>query len=104
MSQISDTGVVTLAMGAGGRETAELLDGIIRPAVDNSILAQGHDSARLKFPAADGASHLAFTTDSYVITPRFFPGGSIGDLAVNGTVNDLAMAYPLVLSSKKVCR
>ena len=92
MSQISDTGVVTLAMGAGGRETAELLDGIIRPAVDNSILAQGHDSARLKFPAADGTSHLAFTTDSYVITPRFFPGGSIGDLAVNGTVNDLAMA------------
>lgn len=91
MTKFSDNDVVTLAMGAGGRETGELLDGIIRPAIDNSVLAQGHDGARLTFPASGGSSQLAFTTDSYVITPRFFPGGSIGDLAVNGTVNDLAM-------------
>ncbi len=91
MTKFSDNDVVTLAMGAGGRETGELLDGLVRPAIDNDILAQGHDGARLTFPATEGSSRLAFTTDSYVITPRFFPGGSIGDLAVNGTVNDLAM-------------
>lgn len=90
MKKYSDGAVVTLAMGAGGRETGELLDSVIRPAIANVILAQGHDGARLDF-AGPGGRALAFTTDSYVITPRFFPGGSIGDLAVNGTVNDLAM-------------
>ncbi len=94
MRTYSDGAVVTLAMGAGGRETGELLDSVIRPAIDNVILAQGHDGARLDF-AGPGGSSLAFTTDSYVITPRFFPGGSIGDLAVNGTVNDLAMTGAL---------
>lgn len=94
MGMYSDGAVVTLAMGAGGRETGDLLDSIIRPAIDNVILAQGHDGARLGFPGSGGRS-LAFTTDSYVITPRFFPGGSIGDLAVNGTVNDLAMTGAL---------
>lgn len=94
MRPYSDGAVVTLAMGAGGRETGELLDSIIRPAIDNAILAQGHDGARLDFAGPRGGS-LAFTTDSYVITPRFFPGGSIGDLAVNGTVNDLAMTGAL---------
>lgn len=94
MRTYSDGAVVTLAMGAGGRETGELLDSIIRPAIDNVILAQGHDGARLDFSGL-GSRALAFTTDSYVITPRFFPGGSIGDLAVNGTVNDLAMTGAL---------
>lgn len=94
MKPYSDGAVVTLAMGAGGRETGELLDSVIRPAIDNAILAQGHDGARLDFAGPRGGS-LAFTTDSYVITPRFFPGGSIGDLAVNGTVNDLAMTGAL---------
>lgn len=93
MEPYSEVEVVTLAMGAGGRETGELLDGLIRPAIRNEILDQGHDGARLNFADVWGTSGraLAFTTDSYVITPRFFPGGSIGDLAVNGTVNDLAM-------------
>lgn len=94
MKPYSDCAVVTLTMGAGGRETGELLDSVIRPAIDNAILAQGHDGARLDFAGPRGGS-LAFTTDSYVITPRFFPGGSIGDLAVNGTVNDLAMTGAL---------
>lgn len=93
MEPYSEVEVVTLAMGAGGRETGELLDSIVRPAIRNEILDQGHDGARLNFADVwgTGGGALAFTTDSYVITPRFFPGGSIGDLAVNGTVNDLAM-------------
>jgi hydrogenase expression/formation protein HypE len=66
------------------------------PAFDNSILAQLNDGAEVKI----GDERLAFSTDSYVVDPIFFPGGNIGDLAVNGTVNDLAMcgAVPLFLS------
>ena len=63
-----------------------LLDTIIRPAFDNPQLARRHDGAVLDL---DGP--VAFTTDSYVVKPLFFPGGDIGTLAVNGTVNDLAM-------------
>jgi hydrogenase expression/formation protein HypE len=75
-----------------------LLERMILPALDNEVLRQGHDSAVL---VRDAPGRIAFTTDSYVVRPRFFPGGDIGTLAVNGTVNDLAMAgaQPLWLSA-----
>jgi hydrogenase expression/formation protein HypE len=87
---------VQLAHGSGGRAMARLLDTIIRPAFANPLLDRRHDGARL-----DLAGPLAFTTDSYVVQPLFFPGGDIGTLAVNGTVNDLAMcgAEPAYLSA-----
>ena len=73
-----------------------LLDTLIRPAFGNPRLDRRHDGARL-----DLSGPLAFTTDSYVVQPLFFPGGDIGTLAVNGTVNDLAMcgARPAYLSA-----
>ena len=88
--------VVKRAHGGGGRATAALLDAVFRPAFDNSHLKRRHDGATL-----DVGARCAFTTDSYVIQPLFFPGGDIGTLAVNGTVNDLAMcgARPLYLSA-----
>jgi hydrogenase expression/formation protein HypE len=66
--------------------TERLLDSVFRPAFDDPLLSPRHDGARLEL-----ASPLAFTTDSYVVKPLVFPGGDIGTLAVNGTVNDLAM-------------
>ncbi len=91
---------VQLGHGSGGILMHRLLEQTILPALDNRYLRQGHDSAVLD-PAATKAGRLAFTTDSYVVRPRFFPGGDIGTLAVNGTVNDLAMAgaRPLWLSA-----
>ena len=88
---------VLLAHGGGGRLTQQLLDKIFLPSFDNPLLGQRHDGAALEL---DGQK-LAFTTDSYVVRPLFFPGGDIGTLAVNGTVNDLAMcgARPLWLSA-----
>ena len=93
----SENQIITLAHGGGGRMMHRLLDDVILPAFDNGILAQRHDCAVLPIPPG---SRLAFTTDSYVVRPLFFPGGDIGTLAVNGTVNDLAMggARPLWLS------
>ncbi len=87
---------VQLAQGSGGRAMERLLDNVFRPAFANPILNRRHDGARL-----DTAGPLAFTTDSYVVQPLFFPGGDIGALAVNGTVNDLAMcgARPRWLSA-----
>lgn len=81
-----DGDTVQLAHGGGGRAMERLLDTIIRPAFDNPHLARRHDGAVL-----DLAGPVAFATDSYVVKPLFFPGGDIGTLAVNGTVNDLAM-------------
>jgi hydrogenase expression/formation protein HypE len=74
----------------------DLLDTIVMPAFDNEYLRQGNDQAVM--PVMRGKP--AFTTDSYVVDPLFFPGGCIGDLAVNGTINDLAVggALPLALS------
>lgn len=88
---------VLLGHGSGGTLTSQLVEGIFLPAFRNSILERLDDQAVLEVPGA----RLAFTTDSYVVTPIFFPGGDIGDLAVNGTVNDLAMcgARPLFLSA-----
>ena len=87
---------VLLAHGGGGRLTRELVDKLIAPAFANALLAPLHDGARLDA----GGARLAFTTDSFVVRPLFFPGGDIGSLAVHGTVNDLAMcgARPLALS------
>lgn len=78
---------VVLGHGGGGQLTADLLDHVIRPALDNPILAEMADAAVL--PVQTG--RLVFSTDSYVVRPLFFPGGSIAELAVHGTVNDLAM-------------
>jgi hydrogenase expression/formation protein HypE len=90
-----DEGIVKLADGGGGRAMARLLDTVLRPAFDDPLLELRHDGAPL-----DVTGPIAFTTDSYVVRPLVFPGGDIGTLAVNGTVNDLAMcgARPLYLS------
>mgnify|MGYP000023157085 CR=1 FL=1 len=86
---------IKLAHGGGGRATERLLETIFRPAFDDPELARRHDGAHL-----DLAGPLAMTTDSHVVSPLVFPGGDIGSLAVNGTVNDLAMcgARPAFLS------
>lgn len=88
---------VQLAHGSGGRLTAELVDKFFLPRFANPTLARLEDQAVLDCPAG----RLAFTTDTFVVDPLFFPGGSIGELAVNGTVNDVAMggARPLWLSA-----
>jgi hydrogenase expression/formation protein HypE len=88
---------VLLAHGGGGRLMHQLLERVFLSAFRNPWLETGHDAAVLEV----GAARVAFTTDSYVVRPLFFPGGSIGTLAVNGTVNDLAMAgaRPIALSA-----
>jgi hydrogenase expression/formation protein HypE len=88
---------IVLAHGGGGRLTHQLIEKIFMPAFSNSMLEQRHDGAVLPV----NGSRLAFTTDSFVVRPLIFPGGNIGDLAVNGTVNDLAMcgARPQYLSA-----
>ncbi len=87
---------VQLAHGSGGKLSAELLDKLFLPRFGNDTLNRLEDQAVLEMPEG----RLAFTTDSFVVDPIFFPGGNIGDLAINGTVNDLAMggAKPLYLS------
>lgn len=88
---------IVLAHGGGGRLTQQLIENVFLPAFANPELEARHDGAVLRA----GSGRLAFTTDSYVVRPLIFPGGTIGDLAVNGTVNDLAMcgARPLWLSA-----
>src|SRR5215467_8093161 len=88
---------IVLAHGGGGRLTHQLIEKIFLPAFANDALEQRHDGAVIPVNGA----RLAFTTDSFVVRPLIFPGGNIGDLAVNGTVNDLAMcgARPLYLSA-----
>lgn len=87
---------ITMAHGAGGKATHTLIEGLLVPAFASPELERMADAGRVQL---DGAE-LAFTTDSYVVRPLRFPGGSIGELAVNGTVNDLAVAgaRPLALS------
>ncbi|MEG6585296.1 hydrogenase expression/formation protein HypE [Dendrosporobacter sp. 1207_IL3150] len=89
--------VISIQHGSGGSLTAQLIKKLFYKYFENPYLLEGHDSARL--PRPNG--RLAFTTDSYVISPLFFPGGNIGKLAVCGTVNDLSMsgAKPLYISS-----
>ena len=87
---------VTMAHGAGGKASRALVEGIVAPAFDNPVLARLDDAAVVR----TGSTDLAFTTDSFVVHPLRFPGGSIGELAINGTVNDLAVsgARPLAVS------
>lgn len=88
--------IVTLAHGSGGRLMHDLIRDIFKKHMSNEILDNGDDAAQFELPAG----RLAFTTDSYVVSPLFFKGGNIGKLAVCGTVNDLASvgAKPLYLS------
>ncbi len=88
---------IVLGHGGGGKLSQDLVDHLFLPAFQNDALASLADGAALSV----AGTRLAFSTDSYVVRPLFFPGGSIADLAVNGTVNDLAMlgATPLFLST-----
>jgi hydrogenase expression/formation protein HypE len=87
---------ITMAHGAGGKATQTLIEGLFLPILGGETLAAMADAGAVE---VDGVA-LAITTDSYVVKPLRFPGGSIGDLAVNGTVNDLAVsgARPLAIS------
>jgi hydrogenase expression/formation protein HypE len=88
---------IVLGHGGGGKLSAELVEHLFLPALKNEILNNLGDSAVLHL----NGGRLAFSTDSFVVHPLFFPGGNIGDLAINGTVNDIAMsgAQPLYLSA-----
>ena len=87
---------ITMSHGAGGKATQGMIEGLFVPAFASESLAAMGDAGALE---ADGAQ-LAMTTDCYVVKPILFPGGSIGELAVNGTVNDLSVAgaRPVALS------
>jgi hydrogenase expression/formation protein HypE len=87
---------ITMAHGAGGKATASLIEGVLVPAFASEALDELGDAGAIEIQGAQ----LAMTTDSFVVKPIRFPGGSIGELAVNGTVNDLAVsgARPLALS------
>jgi hydrogenase expression/formation protein HypE len=88
---------IVMGHGGGGKLSADLVEFLFLPAFQNDVLRSLADAALLTV----GGQRLAFSTDSYVVRPLFFPGGSIADLAVNGTVNDLSMlgARPLFLSA-----
>ncbi|WP_407697335.1 hydrogenase expression/formation protein HypE [Skermanella rosea] len=90
-------GQVDMSHGSGGKAMAQLVEELFGAAFDNSLLARRNDQAVFDPPAG----RLAVTTDSYVVSPLFFPGGDIGSLAIHGTVNDLAMAgaRPLYLTA-----
>lgn len=91
---------VLMAHGGGGTLMHKLIERMIIPAFSNSLIESRHDGATFDVAGPRGSAKLAFTTDSHVVRPLFFPGGDIGTLAVNGTVNDLVMcgARPLYLS------
>lgn len=93
---ITDYKEIVLAHGSGGKLSHQLIDKIVLPQFQNDLLAPLHDGAVFSL----GEGRVAFTTDSYVVSPIFFPGGDIGTLAIHGTVNDLAMcgARPRYLS------
>jgi len=92
-----DQNRILLDHGSGGKLSNDLIAELMLPAFDNTILAGMEDGASINMQGC----RLAFSTDSYVVDPIFFPGGNIGDLAVNGTINDVAMcgAEPLYLSA-----
>ena len=92
---------VTLAHGGGGKAMRDLIDDVFVGPFENFTLAPLEDQARVDLDVfAELGDRLAFTTDSFVVDPLFFPGGDIGKLAICGTVNDLAVggAVPLLLS------
>lgn len=100
--QLQDYQQVLLAHGSGGKLTHQLIEKMFMPAFHNPLLDSRHDGAIFGLGHNPGEGpQVAFTTDSFVVKPLFFPGGDIGTLAVNGTVNDLAMcgARPLYLSA-----
>lgn len=90
---------INLSHGSGGKATHNLIEGVFAPAFSNPLLDAMDDAAT--FGINGSGQRLAFTTDTYVVSPLFFPGGDIGKLAVHGTINDLAMAgaHPLYLSA-----
>jgi hydrogenase expression/formation protein HypE len=92
-----ENGKIDIAHGGGGRAMTELVESLFIAAFDNELLRQGNDQAM--FEVAGG--RMAMTTDGFVVSPLFFPGGDIGSLAVHGTINDIAMAgaRPLYLSA-----
>jgi hydrogenase expression/formation protein HypE len=94
---LRDYPAIVMGHGGGGKLSAELVQHLFLPAFQSSVLAQLGDAAVVEV----GGARLALSTDAFVVRPLFFPGGNIGDLAVNGTVNDLAMsgARPLFLTA-----
>jgi hydrogenase expression/formation protein HypE len=94
---IAQRKTIVLGHGSGGKLSAQLIRELFLPAFDNPLLNKLDDQAVLDA----GGARIALTTDSYVVTPLFFPGGDIGKLAVHGTINDIAMsgAAPLALSA-----
>jgi hydrogenase expression/formation protein HypE len=95
---------IIMSHGSGGRMMQDLIEHLFAPAFANSWLGQMADSSAIdlqEYLPQNSSGQLAFTTDSYVVNPLFFPGGDIGELAIYGTVNDLAMrgARPLFLST-----
>ncbi|QND69637.1 hydrogenase expression/formation protein HypE (plasmid) [Mesorhizobium loti] len=90
-------GRVDLSHGAGGRAMGQLIEGVFHEAFDNDWLRAGNDQSAFSVPGG----RMVMTTDGYVVSPLFFPGGNIGTLAVHGTINDIAMAgaVPLYLSA-----
>ena len=90
-------GLIDLSHGAGGRAMGQLIEDIFHKAFDNAWLRAGNDQSAFDVPAG----RMVMTTDGYVVSPLFFPGGNIGSLAVHGTINDIAMsgAVPLYLSA-----
>ncbi|MFQ6613207.1 MAG: hydrogenase expression/formation protein HypE [Fidelibacterota bacterium] len=93
---ILDHDTIQLAHGAGGRLSAQLIETLFLPRFGNETLDRLEDQATLTLPPGK----VSFSTDTYVVDPIFFPGGNIGELAINGTVNDISMngAAPLYLS------
>ena len=93
---MNKTDSILLGHGSGGKLSHDLIDNLFTKHFDNTILRQQSDSALLEI----SSGKIAFTTDSYVVDPIFFPGGNIGKLAIAGTVNDLAVsgAKPLYIS------
>lgn len=90
-------GRIDMTHGSGGKAMAQLIDEVFMSAFDNPLLAKRNDQALFEAPRG----RMVMTTDGYVVSPLFFPGGDIGDLAVNGTINDVAMAgaRPMYLSA-----
>ncbi len=97
-----DQDKILLVHGSGGKQTHELIEKLFKKHFSNDLLNRGDDSAviPLDLISKDHVGSLAFTTDTFTVTPIFFPGGNIGDLAINGTINDLVSsgAEPLYLS------
>ena len=93
MNIFNQSGTIHLDHGGGGTSAHQLITDIFLPAFDNPILNKLDDSAQLNI----GNNRIAFSTDSFVVFPLFFPGGDIGDLAINGTVNDISMSGAKVL-------